>query len=125
MRPVAARDATTVALSTDSGVVDRRLGANKFGLYEKNEKGVATWIDAPSLDSAKKLALHRTAPINTVVKITNPMTNRTTYAKVVGRINDNEATKDAIIVMTKNVAESIGALDKRTHVNISYGSPNE
>lgn len=125
VRPVAVRDATTVALSTDSGIVDKRLGANKFGLYEKNEKGVATWIDDPSLDSNKKLALHRTAPINTVVKITNPMTNRTTYAKVVGRINDNEETKDAIIVMTKNVAESIGALDKRTRVNISYGSPNE
>lgn len=125
VRPVAARDATTVALATDSGIVDRRLGANKFGLYEKNEKGVATWIDDPSLDSGKKLALHRTAPVGTVVKITNPMTNRTAYAKVVGRINDSEATKDAIIVMTKNVAESIGALDKRTHVNISYGSPNE
>lgn len=125
VRQVAVRDATNVVLSTDSGIVDKRLGANKFGLYEKNEKGVATWIDDPSLDSAKKLALHRTAPIGAVVKITNPMTNRTTYAKVVGRINDNENTKDAIIVMTKNVAESIGALDKRTHVNISYGSPNE
>jgi LysM repeat protein len=125
VRPVAARDATTVALSTDTGIVDRRLGANKFGLFEKNEKGVATWIDDPSLDSDKKLALHRTAPIGAVIKITNPMTNRTTYAKVVGRINDSEATKDAIIIMTKNVAESIGALDKRTRVNISYGSPNE
>jgi LysM repeat protein len=125
VHPVTTRDATTVALSPDSGAVDRRLGANKFGLYEKNEKGVATWLDDPSLDSGKKLALHRTAPIGTVVKITNPMTNRTTYAKVVGRINDNEATKDAIIVMTKNVAEAIGVLDKRTHVNISYGSPNE
>jgi LysM repeat protein len=125
VRPVAARDETTVALSTDSGIVERRLGANKFGLFEKNEKGIATWIDDPGLDSDKKLALHRTAPIGTVVKITNPMTNRTTYAKVVGRINDSEATKDAIIIMTKNVAESIGALDKRTRVNISYGSPNE
>lgn len=123
--PVAARDATTVALSTDSSIVERRLGANKFGLYEKNEKGIATWIDDPGLDSDKKLALHHTAPIGTVIKITNPMTNRTTYAKVVGRINDSEATKDAIIIMTKNVAESIGALDKRTRVNISYGSPNE
>ncbi|GAB2978780.1 hypothetical protein GCM10027049_12940 [Mucilaginibacter puniceus] len=125
VRPVAAQDATTVSLSTDSGIVDKRLGANKFGLYEKSEKGIATWIDDPSLDSDKKLALHHTAPIGTVIKITNPMTNRTTYAKVVGRINDNETTKDAIIVMTKNVAESIGALDKRTRVNISYGSPNE
>jgi LysM repeat protein len=125
VRPVAARDATTVALSTDSGIVDKHLGANKFGLYEKSEKGIATWIDDPNLDSDKKLALHHTAPIGTVIKITNPMTNRTTYAKVVGRINDSEATKDAIIVMTKNVADSIGAIDKRTRVTISYGSPNE
>jgi len=51
------------------------------------------------------------------------MSNRTTYAKVVGRINDNELTKDVILVMTKNVAESIGALDKRIHVNITYASP--
>jgi len=77
------------------------------------------------LDPNKKLVLHRTAPIGTVIKITNPMTNRTTFAKVVGHITDNEATKDVIIVMTKNVADSLGALDKRFHVNISYGSPNE
>jgi hypothetical protein len=69
--------------------------------------------------------LHRTAPIGTVIKITNPMTNLTTYAKVVGRFTDNEANKDVIIVVTKNVADSLGALDKRFHVSISYGSPNE
>ncbi len=123
--PVVKRDSTIVVLTTDSGTIDRRGGPNKFGLFEKSEKGVATWIDDPSLDAGKKLALHRTAPIGTVIKITNPMTGRTTFAKVVGRINDSEATKDVIIVMTKNVAESIGALDKRVHVNISYGSPNE
>ncbi|MEO6977772.1 MAG: LysM peptidoglycan-binding domain-containing protein [Mucilaginibacter sp.] len=104
---------------------DRHSNANKFGIYEKNEKGAATWIDDPSLDPNKKLVLHRTAPIGTVIKITNPMTNRTTFAKVVGRFTDNESTKDVILVMTKNVADSLGALDKRFHVNISYGSPNE
>ena len=124
-RPVVKRDETTVVLNVDSGSTERRLGANKFGLYEKSEKGVATWIDDPSLDAAKKLALHRTAPIGTVIKITNPMSGRTSFAKVVGRINDSEATKDVIVVMTKNVAESIGGLDKRIHVNITYGSPNE
>ena len=124
-RPVVKRDETTVVLNVDSGSTERRLGANKFGLYEKSEKGVATWIDDPSLDPAKKLALHRTAPIGTVIKITNPMSGRTSFAKVVGRINDSEATKDVIVVMTKNVAESIGGLDKRIHVNITYGSPNE
>ena len=93
-------------------------------LYEKDEKGAATWMDDPSFDPNKKLVLHRTAPIGTVIKITNPMTNRTTFAKVVGTFTDSEATKDVILVVTKNVAESLGVLDKRFHVNISYGVPN-
>jgi len=115
-------DSASYVSSQDSA--DRKINTNKYGLFEKTEKGVATWIDDTSLDPNKKLVLHRTAPIGTVIKITNPMTGRTTFAKVVGRLNDSESTKDVILVMTKNVAESIGGLDKRIHVNISYGSPD-
>jgi LysM repeat protein len=113
------QDSTVAALDSAGD----KLRANKFGLYEKNETGVATWIDDTSLDPKKELVLHRTAPIGTVIKITNPMNNHTTYAKVVGRFTDSEATKDVLIVMTKNTADALGALDKRIHVNISYGSP--
>jgi hypothetical protein len=124
-RPVVKQDVvkqqdSTVAALDSAG---DKLRANKFGLYEKNETGVATWIDDTSLDPKKELVLHRTAPIGTVIKITNPMNNHTTYAKVVGRFTDSEATKDVLIVMTKNTADALGALDKRIHVNISYGSP--
>lgn len=121
---VAKQDNTSIVSPADSSNAVR-FNANKFGLYEKDEKGVATWMDDADLDPNKKLVLHRTAPIGTVIKITNPMTNLTTYAKVVGRFTDNESTKDVVIVVTKNVADSLGALDKRFHVNISYGSPNE
>jgi hypothetical protein len=116
-----------IAPAKDSSNIadNKHASSDRFGLYEKNEKGVATWIDDASLDPNKKLVLHRIAPIGTVIKITNPMTNRTTFAKVVGRFTDNEATKDVIIVMTKNVADALGAYDKRFRVNISYGSPNE
>ncbi|MCO5934638.1 LysM peptidoglycan-binding domain-containing protein [Mucilaginibacter sp. RB4R14] len=117
------RDSTYVASAIDSAT--HKPGSNKYGLFEKNEKGVATWIDDASLDPNKKLVLHRTAPIGTVMRITNPMNNRTTFAKVVGRFTDSQSTKDAVVVMTKNVAEALGALDKRFHVNISYGTPNE
>lgn len=117
------RDSTYVAV-VDS-LENHKPGTNKYGLFEKNEKGVATWIDDASLDPNKKLILHRTAPIGTVMRITNPMNNRTTFAKVVGRFTDSQSTHDAIIVMTKNVAAALGALDKRFQVNISYGTPNE
>ena len=126
--PVVAKpDATVtpgIVMPVDSANANH-FNSNKYGLYEKDEKGVATFMDDTSLDPSKKLVLHRTAPIGTVIKITNPMTNLTTYAKVVGRFTDNESTKDVIIVVTKNVADSLGALDKRFHVTISYGSPNE
>ncbi len=123
---IAKRDSTSMVSPLDSSNSSAyHMNANKYGLFEKDEKGVATWIDDAGLDPNKKLVLHRTAPIGTVIKITNVMTNRTTFAKVVGRFTDNEQTKDVVIVMTKNVAEALGALDKRFQVNISYGVPNE
>ncbi len=122
--PTAKRDST--AVSKDSlDFSGHKIVGDKFGLSEKNERGIAVWMDNESVDPNKRLILHRTAPVGTVIKITNPMTNRTVFAKVVGRFTENENTKDVIVVMTKNVAEALGALDKRFHVLISYGIPNE
>ncbi|MVN21727.1 DPBB and LysM peptidoglycan-binding domain-containing protein [Mucilaginibacter arboris] len=118
------RDSTRVTTASDSSSGNRRLPNNRYGLTEKNEKGTAVWINDPNLDPKKKYVLHRTAPVGTIIKITNPMTNKTTFAKVVGSFTENETNKDAIVVMTKDVAESLGALDKRFYVNLSYGSPN-
>jgi len=122
-QPIVARPDTT-SVAGDSVNVDHDMRANRYGLFMKNEKGSAVSMDDPGFDPNKKLVLHRTAPIGTVIKITNPMTNRTTFAKVVGTFTDNENTKDAILVVTKNVADALGVLDKKFRVNISYGVPN-
>lgn len=98
-----------------------RLPASRYGLNQIDEKGTGVWIADPDLDPAKMLVLHRSAPIGTVMKITNPMTNRSTFAKVVGKFTENESTKDVIIVMTKAVADALGALDKRFYCNLTYG----
>jgi hypothetical protein len=47
--------ATYVASPAYSLPDNLRAGANKYGLFEKNEKGVATWIDDASLDPNIKL----------------------------------------------------------------------
>ncbi|TCC91134.1 LysM peptidoglycan-binding domain-containing protein [Pedobacter hiemivivus] len=98
-----------------------RLPASRYGLNQVDEKGTGIWIMDADLDPSKMLVLHRTAPIGTVMKITNPMTNRSTFAKVVGKFTENESTKDVIIVMTKAVADALGALDKRFYCNLTYG----
>jgi LysM repeat protein len=98
---------------------------NRFGITEMNDKGIAIWIEDNNLDASKSYALHRTAPVGTIIKITNPMTNRSVFAKVVGSFTENATTKDVIIVLTKASADAIGALDKRFLVNITYGIPND
>jgi LysM repeat protein len=118
---IAKRDTSNVASIADS--LDRHIPGNRYGLFMKEEKGPATWMDDPSFDPKKQLVLHRTAPIGTVMKITNPMTNRSVFAKVVGRFADNEANKDVVVVVTKNVADMLGAMDKRFRVNLNYGVP--
>ncbi|MEE1944615.1 LysM peptidoglycan-binding domain-containing protein [Pedobacter sp. KR3-3] len=95
---------------------------SKFGITQYEEKGTALWITDNDLDPSKMLVLHRTAPIGTIIKVTNPMSNRSAFAKVVGKFTENESTKDVIIVMTKAVADAVGALDKRFFCNINYGA---
>ena len=108
----------------DSTLTDPSLKypASRYGLNQVDEKGTATWISDPDLDPGKMLVLHRTAPIGGIIKITNPMSSRSTFAKVVGKFTENETTKDVIIVMTKAVADALGVLDKRFFCNITYGT---
>ncbi len=102
-----------------------RYPPSRYGLNQVDEKGTGVWIMDADLDPSKMLVLHRTAPIGTVMKITNPMSNRSTFAKVVGKFTENESTKDVIIVMTKAVADALGALDKRFFCNLTYsGQPS-
>ncbi|MCJ0743055.1 LysM peptidoglycan-binding domain-containing protein [Pedobacter montanisoli] len=98
-----------------------KRSAATYGLNQVEEKGTGIWIADPDLDPAKMLILHKTAPVGTIIKITNPMTNRSTFAKVVGKFTENETTKDVIIVMTKAVADAVGALDKRFFCHLTYG----
>jgi hypothetical protein len=121
-------ESRTVSTSVDSSksASERlKLPVARYGLREVNEKGVAIWISDENLDGTKMLALHQTAPIGTVIKITNPMTGKSTFAKVVGKFTQNESSKDAIIVVTKATADLIGALDKRFQATLIYGVPNE
>ena len=102
-----------------------KLPVARYGLREVNERGIAVTLTDENLNEKNMLALHQTAPIGTVIKITNPMTGKSTFAKVVRKFTLNEMTKDAIIVLNKATATLIGALDNRFQVTLIYGVPNE
>ena len=97
-----------------------RMPAQRYGLNQAEEKGTAVVLIEADLDSSKMLALHRTASVGKIIKITNPTTGRSTFAKVVGKFIDNQETKDALLVITKSVADAVGALDKKFFCTITY-----
>ena len=120
-----ARNSST-QIDSNKNAGDRlKLPPARYGLREVDERGVAIWISDDSLDGTKMLALHQTAPIGTVVKVTNPMTGKSTFVKVVGKFTQNESTKDVIIVITKAAADLVGAIDNRFQATLVYGVPNE
>jgi LysM repeat protein len=117
---------TNSSLDSIENASDRlKLPATRYGLREVSERGLAVVINDDNLDESKMMALHLLAPIGTVIKITNPMTGKSTFTKVVGKFTQNESTKDALILVNKATADLIGALDKRFQVNLIYGVPNE
>jgi len=124
--PVVSSGNQPIQIDSSRNASDRlKLPPARYGLREVNERGPAIWIADENLDGTKMLALHQTAPIGTVVKITNPMTGKSTFAKIVGKFTQNESTKDVIIVVTKAAADLIGVMDKRFQAILVYGVPNE
>lgn len=101
------------------------LQPNRYGIREVNEKGTGVWISDLSQDGASMLALHNTAPVGTVMKVTNPMTNLSTFVKVVGKFVETAETQGALIVISNSVASIIGILDRRFQIEIAYGAPVE
>ena len=94
----------------------------KFYFNNTAESGVATWMLEGSLNKKEKFyALHRTAPIGTIIKVVNPMNKRFVFVKVVGPLPDTGDNHDVLIKITQSAARRIGIVDARFRVDISYG----
>lgn len=87
---------------------------------EYKEEGVGLWLNNNDLNQARSVGLHRSAPVGTIVKVTNPMSRKSIFIKVVGSFPETADSKDALIVISKSAAELIGALDARFRVELSY-----
>ena len=89
-------------------------------MKEVDEKGVAGWIDDGSVISNKSLALHKSAPAGTLIKLTNLMNGKSQIVKVVGQLSSDPENPDVIVKVTKTMARKLGVLDKYFRVQMHY-----
>ncbi len=89
------------------------------GKKEKEHQGVAFWLKN-SKEESDFYALHRYAPLNSVIAVENPMTKRTVYVKVIGKIPDAAYGYDVVVVVSPLIAKLLGARDPRFFVHVKY-----
>ena len=83
------------------------------------EKGMAEVIDG-SETTKKYLAMHRTAPIGTIMQVKNEMNNLTVFVRVIGKLPDTGDNTHVTIRISRTAYDRLGALDKRFPVEITY-----
>lgn len=86
---------------------------------ETVEGGIAELIDGTE-GNRKYLALHRTAPVGTILKVKNEMNNREVFVRVMGKLPDTALTDKVIIRISKSAYDRLGAIDQRFRVEVTY-----
>ena len=86
---------------------------------EVSESGLAELIEGTD-GNRKYLALHRSAPIGTILKIRNEMNGREVFVRVIGKLPDTALTDKLIIKISKSAYDRLGAIDQRFRVQVTY-----
>jgi len=82
-------------------------------------EGFAMKIDLA--DPTKKyLALHRIAPVGTILEVKNQMNGRTIFVRVVGKLPETGLNKNVLIRLSQPAFDKLGALDAKIPVVASY-----
>lgn len=86
-------------------------------LVSKTQEGKATWLS--NIESEKSLALHRSAPPGTIIKVTNLVNDEVVYVKTVGKLNQNE--DDAMLItISPKAAEKLNVSDDFFRAKLEY-----
>lgn len=83
------------------------------------QAGLAELIEGTE-GNRKYLALHRTAPIGTILKVRNEMNNREVFVRVMGKLPDTAMTDKLLIKISKSAYDRLGAIDPRFRVQVTY-----
>lgn len=80
--------------------------------------GKAAWTKKG--DTSKWMALHRTAPLNSLIEIDDPRSRKKLYARVVGRIPEQIYGPNVIVVVSPLLAKAFGVRDNEFYVRTRH-----
>ena len=89
------------------------------GFRKITERGNASVIEG-SESTKKYLALHRTAPVGTIIQVRNEMNDLSVFVRVIGKLPDTGENERILIKISETAYERLRAVDDRFMVEITY-----
>lgn len=88
--------------------------------YKKiSEIGFAAAIPGQT-ETQKFLALHRSAPVGTIMRVRNEMNNVSVFVRVVGKLPDTGMNSKVTIRISQAAYEKLGGINERFPIEITY-----
>lgn len=119
---VTSQQTTTPTTEVPTGEVKTRTITISENIRDGDEvvqSGLAELIEGTEANR-KYLALHRSAPVGTILKVRNEMNNREVFVRVMGKLQDTAGTDKLIIKISKSAYDRLGAIDPRFRVEVTY-----
>lgn len=111
--------APVTAPKTDTKETTIRISEAVKNSDEVLQSGLAELIEGTE-GNRKYLALHKTAPVGTILKVKNEMNNREVFVRVMGKLPDTSMTDKLVIKVSKSAYDRLGAIDQRFRVEVTY-----
>lgn len=89
------------------------------GAKKVTETGLCELIDAQD-KSGKYLALHRSAPVGTMLTVRNEANNQSVIVKVIGKLPDTGPAGGVIVRLSARAFEKLMPTDRRVRAEVSY-----
>ncbi len=113
--------ADTVTMRNSSGdqVGTTKITPKGDGLITKEQKGKATWLENSNINAQKSLALHRSAPAGTIIKVKNLMNDKVIFVRTVGQLN-RKRRENTLITISRKAAEELEVEDDYFRAKLQY-----
>jgi LysM repeat protein len=85
------------------------------------QSGAGSWIRDVD-DAGNFYALHATAPVGSLITVTNTMNNKSITVKVIGKLPATAANDHVIIKLSASAARALHILDDKFRVDLSYAA---
>ena len=108
---------------TDAVIVELPRPGNDAPMPARGRRvsssGVAEMIEGAD-DSGKYLALHRTAPLGTLVQVRNEFNNQSLWVKVIGRLPNTGVNDKILVKLSAQAFAKLSPDDRRFRAEVSY-----